>query len=59
MNNIVYGFCDGSFYELSDNLKAAKRMATIRGYSTVYAFHRVSWAVWEVSMKNGKRWSDL
>lgn len=61
MNNIAYGVVgyDGGFIETSTTLKGAKNHATRNGYTEVYKMHRVSWAVWNVAQKVGKKWVDI
>lgn len=60
MRLVNYGIIgrDGGFIRVSDTSQGAKNYATRHGYSEVYAMHSVSWAVWKVATKVGKRWSN-
>jgi hypothetical protein len=59
MNNIYYCILgrDGGVIPVSATEMGAKNYATRHGYAEVYALHGVSWAVWKVAVKVGKRWS--
>lgn len=61
MKNVCYGILgrDGGFIETSTTERGAKNHASRNGYSEVYAFHRVSWAVWKVSTKTTNRWQSV
>lgn len=55
---IVYGVLgkDNGFIQVSKSELGAKNYATRHGYSEVYAMHPVSWAVWPLWVKQGKKW---
>lgn len=58
MSNVVYGVlgCGNGFIQVSKSERGAKMYATLHNHPEVYAMHLVSWAVWPLWVKHGKKW---